>query len=153
MNETEVDRVQSPQETNTMAYRDIFDELKPNERVNMLQRATNKACEAGEIILEEGKRNRSIYVIVDGEVEIRRNGHALATLGLGSIFGEMAFLSGEPASATVIATSKTQLLQVEHESILALIEDCPEFGTRFYRSIAGTLASRLKYTSEKVQNR
>jgi CRP-like cAMP-binding protein len=135
-----------------MAYRDIFDELTPEERVHMLQHATERVFDAGTAILVEGEPNRSIYVILDGVVEVHRASICLARLGLGSIFGEMAFLTGEPASATVRAHTPTTALQVDHEQIAALIQQRPGFGIRFYRSIAGTLATRLKHTSERVRS-
>ena len=135
-----------------MAYRDIFDDLTPDERVDMLKRADECVFEADTPILIEGKPNGAIFVILDGEVLVSKNGVQLAALGLGSIFGEMAFLTGEDASATVTAKTATTVLRVDHAQIAQLIEEKRDFGTRFYRSLAGTLAVRLKRTSERIQN-
>ena len=132
-------------------YRDIFDELTPDERVHMLNGADEEHYLMGQSILTEGQPNQAIYVIVDGLVRVSRANVHLTNLGLGNIFGEMAFLTSEAASASVSAVQETTVLRIDHEHIAELIAEKPDFGTRFFRSLAGTLAMRLKHTSAKVR--
>lgn len=135
-----------------MGYRDIFEDLAPDERVHMLQSAEEMHFATGQTIIEQNRPNQSIYIVLDGEVSVHSSGALLAKLGLGSIFGEMAFLTGNTASATIIAAAETTVLRVGHQHIADLIEEKSEFGARFYRSIAATLAVRLKHTSDKIRN-
>ena len=145
------DGVHFNQGSDWMAYRDLFDDLMPRERVQILQQADECTFDSGMSILVEGGPNSAIFVILEGEVEILRAGVRLATLGLGSIFGEMAFLTSEAASATVRAIMPTTVLRIQHEHVWGLISAQPEFGTRFYRSIATTLALRLRSTSDRLR--
>ena len=48
------------------------------------------------MLIREGERGREFFVIVTGEVEVRRKGRKMATLGPGSFVGEMALLSKIP---------------------------------------------------------
>jgi len=138
-----------------MALSDIFDDLEPAERVNLLEQASEESFDDGARILEEGQANPSIFVIVDGEVAVRKrgqdgNGIEVARLGLGAIFGEMAFLTRESASADVVAVGAVKVLRLGHEHIQRMVRKAPEFAGRFYRSVAITLAERLRETSRKL---
>ena len=44
------------------------------------------------MLIREGERGREFFVIVSGEVEVRRKGRKVATLGPGSFVGEIALL-------------------------------------------------------------
>lgn len=66
---------------------------------------------SGQVVFEEGYPADGVYLICSGKVKVvkYRAGKEilLATLGEGSIFGEMAFIDSRPRSATVIAIEDT----------------------------------------------
>ena len=68
-------------------------------------------CTIG-IVFCEGDVGDRFYIIIHGEVKIESCG----LLGPGNYFGEMALVSNNPRSATVIATCNTILLSVNKES-------------------------------------
>jgi CRP-like cAMP-binding protein len=75
--------------------------------------------EAGEEIIKEGDRDRRLFVIVHGRVEVikgRGGGtkRRLATFGPLDYFGEMALIDDLFRSATVVARDKTELLSLDH---------------------------------------
>lgn len=138
-----------------MALSDIFDDLEPAERVSLLEQASEECFDDGTKILQEGQANPSIFVIVDGDVAVRKrdqdgNGIEVACLGLGAIFGEMAFLTRDTASADVVAVGPVKVLRLGHEHIQQMVRRAPDFAGRFYRSVAITLAERLRETSRKL---
>src|SRR3954469_24165329 len=69
---------------------------------------------AGTVLFEEGQPGHVMYIVVAGEIEIRRRvgetERLLAVLGDGEFFGEMAILSGRPRSATAVVRSAARLL-------------------------------------------
>src|SRR5215475_565211 len=72
---------------------------------------------AGTVLFEEGQPGHVMYIVVDGEIEIRRRvsgvERVLAVLGDGEFFGEMAILSGRPRSATAVVRSAARLLVIK----------------------------------------
>lgn len=138
-----------------MQYIDIFDQLEPHERLNLMDRATVKHFASGDTIVSQGSDNTSIYVISDGEVQVLlesdEGSQELARLGIGTIFGEMTYLTHGTASATVVACEEVEVLCLEHSQILAMTHDDPEFAGRFYRSLAITLAYRLRHTNRQIE--
>jgi di/tricarboxylate transporter/CRP-like cAMP-binding protein len=104
----------------------------------------------GQTVFSQGDPGDALYVIVDGAVEIRgaRGGAAerVAVLGPGDCLGEMALVTGDPRSATVVALSPTRLLRLDKERFQALSERHPVF----LRELARVLCRRIARTSEDM---
>ena len=76
-------------------------------------------------LVSAGAHDATLYVVLDGEVAVNKGGHDLARLGMGSFFGEMSLLTGEPRSADVITTEATRCLIVDREGFKVLLEKSP----------------------------
>ena len=86
--------------------------------------------------MQEGERGREFFVIVSGEVEVRRKGRKLATLGPGSFVGEMALLSKAPRVATVTAVTPLDVLVITERAFLDLLEKMPDLCIKVARALA-----------------
>jgi CRP-like cAMP-binding protein len=106
---------------------------------------------AGTVLFEEGQPGHVMYIVVAGEIEIRRRvGDAervLAVLGDGEFFGEMAILSGRPRSATAMARSAARLLVIDGTTFEAMLRARPEIALRLIKALAG----RLEATNHHVE--
>jgi CRP-like cAMP-binding protein len=83
---------------------------------------TPVAFSDGDVLCQEGKLGREAFVIVSGEVEVSRGPEHLATLGAGSVVGELALLGHGPRTATVTAAGPVEALVMsaqEFASVLA----------------------------------
>src|SRR3954471_8420675 len=60
--------------------------------------------EAGKLLIRQGEPGRQFYVIIDGAVEVERDGEVLPRRGGSEFFGEISLVSGVPATATVTTT-------------------------------------------------
>ncbi len=133
-----------------MGSDDILQELSGTDRTRLLDKAESRSFQKDDILIKEGDSNAVIYILLDGEVRVETDSHSnakkvhLATLGYGSIFGEMSFIGAAAASATVIATETVEVLCVEHAHLNELVKQDPAFSGRFYQSLAVTLAHRLR---------
>src|SRR5262249_61900792 len=75
------------------------------------RRHRNKVAALGRIrrfhdgtpIVRAGEPGDTFFVLLDGEVSVRRRGLPELSLGIGSVFGELALLGGGTRSATVVA--------------------------------------------------
>ena len=84
--------------------------------------ATELDVRAGTVIVQEGKSDRFLYVLVRGSATVSKGGRTRDTIGPGECFGELAFLDGGPRSATVTASSDSRLLilsPTEMQSVIA----------------------------------
>ena len=80
----------------------------------------------GDIILREGEESYDAYIILDGEIEVTKNGRFLATLSENSIFGEIALVDQRPRTATCTAKTNVKLGKVTRENYKQLIKHRPE---------------------------
>lgn len=104
---------------------------------------TRVTVEAGEVLFREGDVGDSLYAIVTGRVRmlVGEPGaeRAIRDLGAGELIGEMALLTGEPRTATVVAVRDTELYRLTAESVERyLFSD-----VSVMRRIMTTLARRL----------
>ncbi|MGE0634691.1 MAG: cyclic nucleotide-binding domain-containing protein, partial [Pseudobdellovibrionaceae bacterium] len=82
----------------------------------------------GEKIFKVDEPGDALYFIHSGSVEIQnRDRLALAQLGDGAFFGEMALLNDRPRSATAQATSYCDVFLLHRESFDRVTKAYPEF--------------------------
>jgi extracellular factor (EF) 3-hydroxypalmitic acid methyl ester biosynthesis protein len=114
----------------------------------LLERARHMRFGRGEVIIAEGSRRRAIFLLEEGFVRIERahlgQGIAVARRGPGGVFGEMAFVEGDSASASVIADEELDAAVIDDADVQALLASVPGFATRFYQSLTLTLSQRLR---------
>lgn len=67
------------------------------------------------------------YLILDGEVSVRRNGEEVARVGRGELIGEMALVNKRLRSATVVAESPLEVLHFTDADIATLEKAIPHF--------------------------
>jgi len=106
---------------------------------------------AGTVLFEEGQPGDDMYIVVSGEVELRRHvGDAervLAVLPSGEFFGEMAILNNRPRSATAVVRTAARLFVIDRTTFEAMLRARPEIALRMIKA----LATRLDATNQHVE--
>jgi len=122
---------------------DLFAGLGLDTIMLMAKRFEATSCAAGEAIFREGDRGDCFYVIARGEVAVYKgtgvSRRELVRLGAGDVFGEMALISNESRSATVIATVPTDLIKLNQENFTVLMDQNERFAQRVLRMISKRL--------------
>jgi hypothetical protein len=76
--------------------------------------------EPGEIIVRQGERSNRFFIVVEGEIEVRKEGHGQDVIvsrhGPGQLFGEVGALTGAPQSATFVAATPAVVLSIDKSS-------------------------------------
>ena len=94
---------------------------------------------AGATIFNEGEPGKTMYIIKEGQVELRVHGKVVETLGPEEFFGEMALVENEPRSATAIALTDVRLSPITERQFLFLVQETPFFSLRIMKAMSHRL--------------
>ncbi len=94
---------------------------------------------AGEVIFAEGDPGEIMYALLDGEVEIVRNGKVVETIPPGGVFGEMALLEKKPRSASAVARTESRLATITDKRFTTLVSQNPPFALTMMRLMSDRL--------------
>lgn len=95
---------------------------------------------AGSIIFSEGDRGEAMFIVKEGEVELRVHGKVVETVVKDNFFGEMALLDGESRTATAIARTDCKLVPIDKRRFMFMVQETPFFALLVMK----TLSSRLR---------
>lgn len=70
------------------------------------------------------------YILLSGEVEVRRHGTTIATLTAGHVIGEMAIVDDRLRNASVVAMTPVKGLHLIDDDLVELLEEDPEFAEK-----------------------
>ncbi len=103
----------------------------------------------GDVIMKEGEEGGVLYLLRSGSADIYRqiNGEdqRLATVREGALFGEMTFLTGGAASASVVANEDCEVYRLTREGYAKLMRDKPELVYALFTYI-------LKWTTQVIRH-
>lgn len=80
------------------------------------------------------------FVLLQGTVTVHREGHHVADLGPGEVFGEAVSVAGQPRNATVIVTTPAELGVVMGWDLRGLLERQPSIRTRLDEIVSSRFA-------------
>jgi CRP-like cAMP-binding protein len=74
--------------------------------------------------MREGGFGRECFVVIDGEFKVERDGLSIV-VGAGAVLGEMALLTLKPRTATVTATTDSNVYVLNRAEFSTLLDTCP----------------------------
>jgi voltage-gated potassium channel len=121
----------------------LFSELNATQVADVMKILRAQKVEKGTIVTRRGEPAHSMYLIVDGEIEIRLR-HENVRLGTGDFFGEVAALRQARRSATAIALSNTRLLALDASDLRGLMDREPQIAARVWDAARTKLGDRFE---------
>lgn len=109
---------------------EFFEEFTGDELQKVRALAEDVAADAGAVLMEQGDVGQEAFVICSGQAGVYVNGNRVATIGPGSMVGEMALLDKRPRSATIKALTDLELLSFRTAPFQELLESMPKAATR-----------------------
>ncbi|MDP2753663.1 MAG: cyclic nucleotide-binding domain-containing protein [Nitrospirota bacterium] len=131
----------------------LFVSLPEDEIKHMLNRVEPQLFSPGQMILEEGDSGDSIFFIKSGHARVVSHilgkELELATLSAGDVFGEVAFLTGRPRTASVIALDRLEVIEFKKFLLEEIFEKYPDV----LKKLDDFYQCRVQDTLEKVKSK
>ena len=127
----------------------LFAGLTDKERTALKSAATLRHCKQGERIIEQGKPLDRMFIVLQGQAEVRVSWKLMATLPEQSLVGEVEFLDMLPASADVVIFKDTYLIELNNAALTRLMKKQPRLGYVLMSEIARIEAQRLRAMNMK----
>jgi CRP-like cAMP-binding protein len=110
-----------------------------------------KFCETrhhvnGSTIVKAGDRDRSLWMVVGGALEVTVQGAKPTRhrVGSGTVIGEVAFFDGQPRSADIVAVGDVELLVLSYANFERLAAQDPALAQVLLLDLGRFLAQRLR---------
>jgi serine/threonine protein kinase len=123
----------------------FFTEFSDAEMWEVIRSAVWETFTTGDRIVSEGALEESFYVVVSGDVMVKKGTRTLSALGSGDCFGEMGYFGKTPRTASILAVNDVTAIRLT-ASLMEQVSSGTQL--RFLRSFVKTLSGRLTKTSE-----
>jgi len=129
-----------------IAHVEMLHNLSPSEVQAIIPLLKPLSVESGTTLCQEGAPGDAMFIILGGEADIYKGPQLMAQLGPGEMFGEMALLTGEERSASVIARTPMKLYELDKSDFDAMLTRSPHLASGLSR----ILARRLRETTQST---
>jgi diguanylate cyclase (GGDEF)-like protein len=128
----------------------LFDGVPAELVEQILGRCLCLTVPVGCTLLAPGDRNTSLFVVVSGRLLVYLEdpgGRHYLALELGECAGEISFIDGRTASAHVVASTDSRVLELQHADVLLLIDGASAFA----RNLLRVMSSRVRNDNTHLQ--
>ena len=106
----------------------------------------------GDVLFREGDKRDKMYVLLEGEMDIRLGDHVVETASPGGLIGVIALLDDNPRDTNAVAKTACRLATVDQRRFHFLLQQHPQFSTHVMKELAHrlrhmTVAAKQKETS------
>lgn len=142
---------------------EIFRNLTEEQIAKLLHASRKTTSSEGEVIMREGEEGDTLYIILEGTVEVAKS----LVIGEGdeegdeknkvftrldasvhAVFGEMALLETMKRTATIKTVTKCTFYEMRRDEILRIVETDHELGYRIFMNLARIVSARLRKADE-----
>ena len=118
----------------------LFEGLSKKELTELARRSEDMELDPGTVLCREGEVGQEFFVILEGEVEVKRKGRKLGTRGPGDFIGEIALLEDIQRTATVTAKTPLHVFVLTRPAFQHLVNEHPAVERKVMRTLARRLA-------------
>jgi len=119
-----------------LAAMPLFAGLTPEELDEVSGTVLDRKVKPGRTVIKAGNWGHEVILVLEGEVDVQRDGQTVATLGPGSYVGEVAVLDDSRRNATVVARTPVVIGAIDTGLFRALLREIPVLAERIAASAA-----------------
>lgn len=124
-------------------YETSFSRFTPVEFMRLIRIATWHEVPAGTVLMRAGEKASNVLLIFSGRVKVERGGRTLAELRSGDFIGEIGFVKGTPAAATVTTLESSRYVAWERDALRQLIDRNPSMSIVLNAELTEDMADKL----------
>ncbi|WP_419189344.1 Crp/Fnr family transcriptional regulator [Stieleria marina] len=132
----------------------IFGGLSESALELIFEVAQERSISLGDYLFREGDNAESLFVLQSGEVSVQKqNGKkpiTLGHLGPGDCIGEMALIDFQPRSASILATTDCQVIEISSSGLRQLMTSDLMQYTMIMMNMGREVSRRLRIADERI---
>lgn len=140
-------------EEEELLIRAVMPTLEANLRARVLKLARWQTREPEAVLVEEGEARPQLVFIAGGAASVEKSGTLVGVCGPGDFLGEMSFLTGRPASATVRVANEIRCCVFDPGVLKALIQRYPAIRQALEVGFNRNLVGKLERMNESNRER
>ena len=125
---------------------DIFEKVPAEQLSYIAAIAEEVKYSKGDVIFKENEPSDSLYLVIDGKINIEKEGKPVLTAGAKDAFGTWSLLDNEPRVVTATANDDAIMLRIERNDFVDLLAD----NVQVTQGILKTLVKKVRGIVEKV---
>lgn len=140
---------------NSLGRYKLFHRLNDDECAMIERSGDWVRVRKGQTIIAEQRPNQSVFIVIEGRVDVRISDSVgtnidLASHGAGMMIGEYSFIDGLPAAASVAPSTDAVLFAIRHEKLNEILETHDRIGRIVYRNLLGIWVERLRASNAEL---
>ena len=124
-------------------YEGIFSNLTTREFLYFWNMGRIRSV-TDEFLINSGEKQNNLLLVLSGTANVEVNGKPIASLDRGAFIAEISFLTGEPASADVHATSELIFIAWRSERLKNMQQENPSFWMKLQHALSEDLIKKVK---------
>ena len=105
--------------------------------------------EPGHALFREGEIGDTMFVVIEGAVEVLHGDRVIETIEAGGIIGELGLIDTAPRSVSAVAATPSRLVSVGRKEFTFLVQEHPTFALQVMK----VMAERLRRANYRVPPR
>ncbi len=140
---------------NQLQKTSMFKNLSDDVLAEVALKASTRKLARNEILMRKGETGDSLFLIHDGWVKIvtedsKGDELIINKCGPGETIGEMSLLDGIPRSATVIALTEAEVLELKQDVFEEILDQRPDISLAIIRSYSERLRFSTTYIEKAI---
>ena len=123
-----------------LRYSPLFSSCSSKDLERIAKAGNRVSVAKGKTLIKQGDPGKEAFIILSGKATVKRGDKKLATIGTGSVVGELSLLDHGPRSATVVCDTECELLVISRGNFLRLTDKVPALTHK----LLGSLSMRIR---------
>tara|TARA_Y100001968_G_scaffold104173_1_gene94145 strand:- start:1033 stop:1680 length:648 start_codon:yes stop_codon:yes gene_type:complete len=128
-------------------YNNIFNDFTTREFMNFWNLGKYKKS-SNTLLIKEGEKQKHLYLILKGDVVVKRNEHILNTLKRGKFIAEMSLITNEPASANIYSNNNMEYIIWDQDELKHFQVSNKNLWIKLHNILSKDLIDKIKTTGK-----